>query len=103
MALKSGSELILNYLLTRFGPNLTFEEAAIHVLRFKTAQNAYTAKNRGKFLLRIRDGGGRFTVSIYDVNEWLITGEPQQDSTEVPKVKRPGRPRKSAKLYQKSH
>lgn len=84
---------IFNALFEKFGPTLTFEQAAT-ALHCKSIKTAYTARSRGIFPLRTIDLGGRLGCSVVDLAEFLTTGVHQKNLPSVPQSRKPGRPRK---------
>jgi hypothetical protein len=92
---------IFHALFEKYGPSLTFEQAA-EALHYKSVKTAYTARRRGIFPIRTIDLGGRLGCSTTDVSEFLDTGIPQKNLPSVPQSRKPGRPRKNERL-QRSH
>ena len=85
---------IFNALFDKFGPTLTFEQAAT-ALHYKSIKTAYTARSRGIFPIRTIDLGGRLGCSVADLAEFLTTGVHQKNLPSVPQSRKPGRPRKN--------
>lgn len=83
---------LLKQLLDRFGPSLSFSDAATRVLRFPTSRAAYQARRRGKFPVRVDDVSGRLIVSAFSLAAFQMDGKPQHDQVSAPQKKKSGRP-----------
>lgn len=88
---------LLKQLLDRFGPTLSFEDAATKVLNFPSVSAAYMARNRKKFPVRVDDVGGRLTVAAVSLAVFQTNGKHQGDQDSAPARKKPGRPRNAAR------
>lgn len=83
---------LLKQLMDRFGPTLSFTDAATRVLRFPTSRAAYQARRRGKFPVRVDDVSGRLIVSAYSLATFQMDGKSQHDQDSAPARKKSGRP-----------
>jgi hypothetical protein len=97
--LEHSMHVIFHALFEKYGPTLTFEQAAT-ALHYKSIKTAYTARSRGIFPIRTIDLGGRLGCSVADLAEFLITGVHQKNLPSVPQSRKPGRPSKLEKANQ---
>lgn len=89
--------VIFHALFEKFGPTLTFEQAA-KALHYKSIKIAYTARSRGIFPVRTINLGGRLGCSVADIAEFLTTGVQQKNLSSIPQSRKSGRPRKNQRL-----